>query len=367
MKRICKFLEGPGYLFLFSTLMGLTLLGVKIGGLIGGILMPFIWLGTVFWCSQFIYHAFDLPRRAYAFQAMLSYLYNIKFAVLIVKGGKLPQPAKDKPMIKMGGPGIMKVAADTVVVTEKGGKPNVRGPGSHFLRPGEEIIEALDLRQQVRSGKVKAMTRDGIPVEVDCTVGFRLARSPWDMKDREKSKQRYSPPYKWAALQATYNKSVTNIGPSPWHERVIAAAQGAVRELIARYTLDELHDTRRRDAPPRPRLMEELKAEVQKIVRSLGVEVAFASFGTLEIPDAAVRRYLEAWAAHWRTKTWFTITRLLQAQEKAGAEAVDNIARTQALEILEAIARDPATKIYFPMESLRHIHIAPEEQGQQAA
>ncbi len=361
-KIIRTLLEGPGYLFLVSTLVGLTLLGAKTDGLIGGILVPVVWLGTVFWCSQFIYHAFDLPKRTYAFRALLSFLYNIQFATLSIKEGKLPQPAKDKPMLKMGGPGIMKVAADTAVVTEKGGKPNVRGPGSHFLAPGEQIIEAVDLRQQVRTDKVKATTRDGIPVKVDCAVGFRIARG-----GRNPTDEGLYPFSRRAVLQAVYSKSVTDAGPSPWHERVIKIVQGTVRELIAQHTLDELYDPSRQGTPPRPRFMKELRAQVYRTVRPLGVEVLFVSFGTLEIPDAAVRRYVEAWAAQWQARAWqentLAIARLLQAQGRAGEEAMDNIVRIRALEILEAIAKDPATKIYLPVETLKHIHLALEGQG----
>jgi len=351
-KAMRALLEGPGYFLFILTLVVLTMIGAYTSGLIGGILMPAIWLGTVFLCSQFIHEAFDLPKRSYAFRAMLSYLYNLKFAVLSVKEGKLPQKAKDKPMIKMGGPGIMKVAADTAVVTEKGGKPNVRGPGSHFLAPGEKIVEAVDLRQQVRSAKIEAMTRDGIPVKVNCSVGFHIARGNRNPTDEE--------PYPFsqrAVLWAVYNKSVTDAGPSPWHERVIAATQGAVRELIARYTLDELYDTPRRGTPPRPRLMEELRDSVQRMVRSRGVEVDFASFGTLEIPERVEQRYIEAWAARWQAealqKTVSELSQVLRKHGKAGEDAVDEIVRIRALEALEAIAKEPATKIYFPFGDLK--------------
>ncbi|MFN8381449.1 MAG: hypothetical protein U0V02_05890 [Anaerolineales bacterium] len=63
-------------------------------------------------------------------------------------------------------------------IGEHGPFVDAQGPGLVFIKKGQKISTAIDLRPQSRSGKVLAYTRNGIQISAQVSVTFNLSQEP---------------------------------------------------------------------------------------------------------------------------------------------------------------------------------------------
>ena len=94
-------------------------------------------------------------------------------AVLVRNGNIAPESSA--VMLRMGGPGVLDVDENSAVVLERFGHfTRAVGPGYYLLERFERVRGAVDLRAQLRKSGSKVYTRDGIPVQYDVEIEFRL-------------------------------------------------------------------------------------------------------------------------------------------------------------------------------------------------
>jgi hypothetical protein len=224
---------------------------------LGSVTNLLVFAFTVWGASSFVRHAYDLDSVWAALWPTLSLIFNSPFSIITVEDGHVTNKSRLTPGYKIGGPGLVKVAADSAVVLRRGTKSRIikQGP-NNFLKIGEKIQEVVDLRPQTKSDTVKAMTKDGFEVEITFFVGFQI--KPGDRIQSDEEPYPISEPAVWDAVYAS--KQVSPQGAAVfWRERVPGLVSGQVREMIATHYLEDFFKPEDPDAKPRKELRESLE------------------------------------------------------------------------------------------------------------
>ena len=95
-----------------------------------------------------------------------------------VENGEITEDSS--PLLRgMGGPGFLLVDEHSAAVLETFGHfTRVVGGGYKLLERYERVRGAVDLRRHLRKGTSKVYTRDGLPVEYDVEMEFRILPAP---------------------------------------------------------------------------------------------------------------------------------------------------------------------------------------------
>jgi hypothetical protein len=135
---------------------------------------------------------------------------------------------------------------ENVVVLKSGAKlTRVAGPGAVLTEQGEMPFRVVDLRNQMRSHQVDAITRDGIEVRMPVSCAFRIARGAAEVRLGA------GWPYRRQqdVLQALFSEEVDQSGRSPvdthaahpWEELAVQIAAHKLEQVISFYSLDQLY------------------------------------------------------------------------------------------------------------------------------
>lgn len=266
----------------------------------------------------------------------------VSYPHLTVREGQIDHKYQGTLMTDLGGPGIVVIFSDSAVVLERFGRfIRLAGPGTIFLRRFERIREVLDLRPQERTAQVRALTKEGLPVETEVQVRFQLAR------DRNKPfpppPGTLSPVYRWAWSKASQcHRRVVNLDNGSeredgWPNRVMGNVGSTLRALLADIELDGLIELRETDLGPRQVLIAEYKKKLDKAARNFGAEILDVRMGPIKpaLPQIEKKRI-----ANWRA------IRKVEAQIEAArgeAEAIRErgLARAYAqMEIILSLTRE---------------------------
>ncbi|RLC79023.1 MAG: hypothetical protein DRI61_08740, partial [Chloroflexi bacterium] len=105
----------------------------------------------------------------------------------------------------------------------------------NFTKKYERIKGCLDLRPQRKTRSVKAITRDGVEIEMDLTLDMGLVKP----KDRIPPRIPY-PIDPEKALQAVYIRAVGE-EEVDWRERAFSIVANYLSQLVSRYTVRQLY------------------------------------------------------------------------------------------------------------------------------
>ncbi|MEJ2750417.1 MAG: SPFH domain-containing protein [Anaerolineae bacterium] len=267
---------------------------------------------------------YDLPDRAAA-QQLLSRFQSrgtSQAKPIPVNRKVLEEKRAQSALLQVGGPGRIAVKAGDVVVTELNGRfHRILGPGGHMLRRLEYVHSVLDLRPQERhASDVRLTTRDGIDVNMDITVNFRL-----DTGGEFPSKERPYPYNEEAVRLAAYNQTVLPDGTiSTWDNAPLNNAKSNLTKIIATYKLDALLYTRAADDPLSD-IRNELIHKIRPLLFNQGIELTGLHLSRLELPQEVSDQYIQYWQAHWDTQIQLKKTEgdaaYLEEVEVAQAEA----------------------------------------------
>lgn len=144
------------------------------------------------------------------------------------------------------GPGYLQTEPENVAVLKKGTKiSEVVGPGVILTDAGEMPFQVVDLRNQVRSTWVNAMTRDGILVRAPISSLFRINRGEGEVRLGE--------PWPYDSgddvLRVIEAQEVDPGGRNPaeaqaarpWEDLPLAVASHKLKQAISFYSLDQLY------------------------------------------------------------------------------------------------------------------------------
>ncbi len=266
----------------------------------------------------------------------------VSYPHLTVHEGQIDQKYQGTLMADLGGPGIVVIFSDSAVVLERFGRfIRFAGPGTIFLRRFERIREVLDLRPQERTAQVRALTKEGLPVETEVQVRFQLAR------DRNKPfpppPGTLSPVYRWAWSRASQcHRRVVNLDDGSeredgWPNRVMGNVGSTLRALLADIELDGLIEPQNTDLDPRQDLIVEYKEKLDDAARNFGAEILDVRMGPIKpaLPQIEKKRI-----ANWRAIQKVE-SQIEEAHGEAEAIRERGLARAYAqMEIILSLTRE---------------------------
>jgi len=204
------------------------------------------------------------------------------------------------------------------------------GPGFVVLYTGESVSQVIDLRRHTRSQRVKANTRDGIPVELDVFVLFRIWQEEPDLSP-DNLVYPYNPD---AVFQVNYAGSVDPADNlRRWSSQVAPQAAALLVAEITQYTLDELYQVDANGIGPLNEIRQRIQRNLERNEMLVGVEILNVGTSRLTLPEAVSAQRIKQWQAKWQGEILVRRARgdaeaerrLRRARARAQIEIIDNI------------------------------------------
>ncbi len=227
--------------------------------------------------------------------------------VLEIRGDNVRAEYPDSPLVKIGGPGLVRVHLESAALFEKiDGTPRVLGPSNAKQRiDGFERLRAVvDLRDQTESFDVEARTRDGVLLRAkNVRVLFSVTRGPrWNPEEWTDETRL---PRRWEFDAEAIETLVYGQKKRPWHRALVdGKAKPRLRAFISRYTFQELVS----NVVPvgsgdvgfvlRDDLYREFQGEFRKFLEGSGIRLNWIGVGRWEpVAEAVEQQHLEFWQA----------------------------------------------------------------------
>jgi len=299
---------------------------------------------------------YDLPDRASA-QKFLSRLLG-----LAGPSRKPPDVTpttlanrSDSILLRVGGPGLVKVPPGHVMVTELNGRfQRILSAGKHTLGRYEYIHTVLNLQPQRRTlDKFTAYSRDGIELCVGVSIVYRV-------KMGSQSATRDNPyPYdetavsKVAYLQTVVDEKGT---VSTWEETPLNMAKGTLIGILAGYRLDEIIFPERAGEEPYRTLRNELLRKLRVSLDNLGIDLQGVGIHRLDLPEGVTEQYIDYWKSHWESQVLLNMIdgQATEIEEMEIARAEAEITMIQAIqEGIQRARREGATTHMEEVVALR--------------
>ncbi|RMG90881.1 MAG: SPFH domain-containing protein [Chloroflexi bacterium] len=324
---------------------------------------------------------YNLPDKGFASQ-FLSHLRSerpLAESYVEVNRQTLPKLREQSVLLRVGGPGIIKIGNTEVAVTEINGRfHRILSPGRHVLKPFEQIHTILDLRPQERTiTNIPLLTRDGIEIHADISLIFRIQPG-----DEPATRTRPYPYDETAVYHAAYALTVTPKETITWETLPGNIARGLLSKIIAQHTLDTLLHPPGRTAQPFLAIQTELTQKLATALSQTGLKLEQVHIHRLELPPQAANQYIQNWQSQLDTQIRLTqmdgAIKNLEKTEIARAEAevvmmqaileglqkarlagststMREIVALRLVEAMEKMARQSAEDIPLPGELLPNL------------
>jgi regulator of protease activity HflC (stomatin/prohibitin superfamily) len=267
---------------------------------------------------------YDLPDAAAARQLLgqLRASGGILERPILLSADNLEEVRDQLPLLRVGGPGLVKIVPGEVAVTEKNGRIfRVLPPGLYSLARFEYVHTILNLHEQERSiENIPLVTRDGIELNADVSLSFRISQGS-DLPTRTKPF-----PYDEDAVKlAAYDQTVTSTGTSTWENSPVSTVRSEFKKIIAKYRLDEILQLEDSIDDPHFVIGSELERRTRLALMEKGINLVTLHVGRLKFPTAVTEQYIKYWQAHWEIQADLSRAdgdaRALEEVEVARAEA----------------------------------------------
>ncbi len=299
---------------------------------------------------QSVYHLKTPPQ-----QHVNGIMYGRSVGEVTAAGNKLNYNATNPAIEMIGGPMRVTVADRTAIVTEIGGRfGRVLGAGVYPLRPHERIRAVIDLQIQQKKVREKALTKDGIPLELDIEMAFRVTEQdipgeappdpppPIGLTARllrligrpvsptllaAATKHRFS---REAVRRIVYETSIFSADAAPdWAQAFASVRAGDITEQFSELRLDDLSSPEDPDVHPLAAIVQKGLANGRQAASAMGIDILNMSIGIVE-PSADIKenvneQRLGNWMIEWKRRAKILEAEAeaeeLQAMEEARAEA----------------------------------------------
>jgi hypothetical protein len=309
-KQIKKSGLGEAWFFGIAGLLGLIVFFLK-----DSVGVQYRWVGVYIWLAAlvfgFIFYLFYLLQfvlpldwRESWFEGLrLSLPYNFPilsaFVGLVLGGGRAPA-ASTKASTSLSA-GFLEhrsgIIRSNFVLAFTSGPEFSRAIGPGYVRLGnrETVTQVIDLRIHHRRIPVKAMTRDGIPLEGSVSIIFQVKQVP--------ATSFPSLPYPYdpgSIFWVNYLDNFrTNHGLLSWNEHIAPQAASTLIAELSRFTLDQLFAQSNSGRS----LMEELMLEIQDRLTDeydrFGIMIMRVSIGQFKLADDIMEQRLQNWQNEW--------------------------------------------------------------------
>ncbi len=246
---------------------------------------------------------YDLPDRQSArnFLSRLLGATGTLLDALEVTPASLAADRKQTVLLRVGGPGRVKVPAGHVMITELNGRfQRILATGKHTLGRYEYIHAVLNLQPQERTDNdFAAHSRDGIELRVGISIVYRL-------KMGEQVATRENPyPYDETAVRtAAYAQTVTDERGSvaTWEDTPLALARSTMIGILAGFRLDEIISPQRAGEEPYRTLRNELLRQLRGKLDGLGIDLQAVGINRIDLPPGVTEQYIDYWKSHWESQ-----------------------------------------------------------------
>jgi len=213
----------------------------------------------------------------------------------------------------------------------------------------------LDLRPHRWVYDVEAITKDGLPITYAADVRFQI-----DLQGTLEEQEAAI----WRAATCTWIRDAWRTEPDrlmTWPKRVIiSATEGAFRNILGRYLLDDLLAGQRR-----AQLRKDLEQALNEALPGFGVRLLSVELGDLKVDDRVVRQWREVWKAEKTRQMHLDLAKGLvdraQVVEVAKTEVQRDILQ-KTLERLREIQKDDGEKIPARLVLLSCIEVIKQTQ-----
>ncbi len=226
-------------------------------------------------------------------------------------------------LLRVGGPGKMKVEPFMVAITEDNGRfARILPPGSHQLFPFEYVHTVLDLRPQERVVRgVTVRTRDNIDLTASFSIVYRIRQG-----DEQSTKSKPFPFDEAAVRTAAYAQTVLdNQTASTWDSKPANTTRSRLAAAVERYRLDEMMNPPGRNDEPYRALQQEVWRSARAELANYGIDLVSVHIDRLQPPPDVEAQYIAYWRTHWEEKA-----RLSKVDGEATAVEEVEIARAEA-------------------------------------
>jgi regulator of protease activity HflC (stomatin/prohibitin superfamily) len=241
-------------------------------------------------------------------------------------------------LARFGGPGVLIVQEGHAVILEKSGRlSRVVGRGITWLQAFERISMVVPLSGRAERITVEQVaTKDKVLIEEFAVLVFhKIDPGPEDERIQDGQ---------FEYTEQKLFKDVWSPGGDDWRKTVQSIADGAVRDVVGRYDLEELMPM---SEESRDRFKEELRQTIDKVTSgALGVQTTSVDIGSMKIPEEARKRLLEKWLAVWRIPVAESEKDVAILKSEGEAKAAEIKARSdEVVEQIKAQAQREVAKI----------------------
>ena len=325
--------------------------------------------------NEFLIELYNLRAPASGYKHIMAMMFGQPAYYLRVYQGQLEHDAAQAPAAIIGGPAWLTVTAQNAAVIERGAKfSRIVGPGIWYLQAHERVRGAVDLQMQQRRSREKSLTKDGIPVELDVDLIFRITEKnlpddappepPPPLRLRHRIRKKLglrvptafveaSKPHRFsreAVRRAVYETAIAALDQAPdWTRSFAGVRAGDVTEQLAEMRLDEICSPDDPDLYPLRAIVDKGVENARKFAAPQGVDLIDLHAGVIEVPDD-IKKLVEEqrignWQVEWRRRARQLKAegdaRALQSMEEARAEAQANMIQALTEGFRIATANDP--------------------------
>lgn len=328
-------------------------IGYLVAGRIGFLLITLpaqVLLGALlYFVSWTILPTQDPKQRNQVFRSLLTFNLGTQYPYYVIEdwrnrstlGQKKPEPrVPGNPYgEEFAGPGIILNRCDQAAVTSAGGKFVIHPPGLTFTEKFQTMYTDVDLRVQHRVLNVEAETKDGIKVTV---LGFLPHRIQSEQKVPE-LEQAY--PYDEDTVKRVIANAIVehdwkgtpegvadNIKTIPWNEQVKLKAAAIIKDIIANYTCNELHQP----GDPRVDIANQFSSRMKAAMEPFGIEMMGGGISNIFVPDKVHDQRIKSWEAKWEEKIEVAVGKA-EAEVEQELCQVEGEVRTELLQQLTEI------------------------------
>ncbi len=167
------------------------------------------------------------------------------------------------------------------------------GPGFVRLNPSETVAQVVNLRRHMRRVNVKAMSSDGIPIELAITIIFQVKQE--DLFEEPEVVY----PYDTSAIfWVNYLENFeTDQGGTTWSERIEHEIESLLVEELSRYSLDQLFQQDQNSAPSLTRVRARLQNKLTNAFLQYDISLLQVFLSKVELPDEIVEQRISVWQA----------------------------------------------------------------------
>jgi len=266
------------------------------------------WVFARKWAATYIADIFEFSTDKVTTRYLMRAAFGARNSeVLEIRGDNVRSEYPDSPLVKIGGPGLVRIHLESAALFEKiDGTPRVLGPSNAKQRiDGFERLRAVvDLRDQTESFDVEARTRDGILLRAkNVRVLFSVTRGPHWNPEEWTDETRL--PRRWEFDEEAIKTLVYGQKKRPWHRALVdGKAKPRLRAFISRYTFQELVS----NVLPagsggvgfvlRDDLYREFQGEFRTFLERSGIRLNWIGVGRWEpAAETVEQQHLEFWQA----------------------------------------------------------------------